>query len=77
MLGLVGNTNAQLFWLLILIVLYVFYVIKNCLALNGTEEKGKLMNKNATIWVLSFFDAASTAIMGFVVNAASGSTPLT
>jgi hypothetical protein len=35
------------------------------------------MNKKTSIWVLSFFDAASAAMMGLVVNVASGSIPLT
>lgn len=35
------------------------------------------MSKKLYIWVLSFFDATSAAIMGLVVNSASGATPLT
>ncbi|PWW10402.1 hypothetical protein DFO57_11319 [Pantoea sp. AG702] len=77
MLGLVGNLNAQLFWLLVLMVMFVFFVIKNYLATVSPEEKEKLMNKNTYVWVLSFFDAATAAMMCFVVNAACGSTPLT
>lgn len=77
MLGFGGVVSAQLFWLLVLIVLFVFFFIKNYLATVSIEEKEKLMNKNTLIWVLSFFDAASAAMMGLVVNAVSGSTPLT
>lgn len=35
------------------------------------------MNNKLFVWVLSFFDAASTAGMGLVVNTATGATPLT
>jgi len=35
------------------------------------------MNKNTLVWVLSFFDAASAAMMGLVVNTVSGLIPLT
>lgn len=34
------------------------------------------MDKNLYIWILSFFDAASTAIMGLVVNSIGGASPL-
>lgn len=76
-LGLGGVLSAQLFWLLVLVVLFIFFVIKNCLATVSNEEKEKLMNKNTSVWVLSFFDAASAAMMGLVVNTVSGSIPLT
>lgn len=76
-LGIGGVVSAQLFWLLVFIVLFIFYVIKNYLATVSIEEKEKLMNKNTLVWVLSFFDAASTAMMGLVVNSVSGSTLLT
>ncbi|AXC64329.1 hypothetical protein DOE63_00775 [Salmonella enterica subsp. diarizonae serovar 59:z10:-] len=76
-LGLVGSVLVCLFWLLVLTVLYVFYCIKNNLALTNIEEKEKHMNKNLHIMVLSFFDTVSTAIMGLVVNSVSGATPLT
>ncbi|EAA7929669.1 hypothetical protein A2I42_11140 [Salmonella enterica] len=76
-LGLVSSVPTCLFWLLVLTVLYVFYCIKNNLALTNIEEKEKHMNKNLHIMVLSFFDTVSTAIMGLVVNSVSGATPLT
>lgn len=76
-LGLVGFPPKLFFWLLVLIVLFVFYCIKNYMMLISTEEKEKLMNKNLYILVLSFFEAVSTGIMGLVVNSIGGTTPLT
>lgn len=76
-LGLGGVLSAQLSWLLVLVVLFIFFVTKNCLATVSNEEKEKLMKKNTSVWVLSFFDAASAAMMGLVVNTVSGSIPLT
>lgn len=71
-----GFTPIVVFWLLVLIVLFVFYCIKNYLATISSEEKEKHMDKNLYIWILSFFDAASTAIMGLVVNSIGGASPL-
>ncbi|MCS5931775.1 hypothetical protein LNQ03_09245 [Klebsiella pneumoniae subsp. pneumoniae] len=37
------------------------FVTKNCLATVSNEEKGEAYEKKYSVWVLSFFDAASAA----------------
>lgn len=73
-----GSTPAAvMLWLLYLGTAFIFFMVKNYLLNEITENKGATMNTKRLI-ASSFFEASATFLMGIGVNASSVvGTPLT